>query len=84
MLIQHAFLRSGVIADSEDTIKAAADALGKQGFINYFGLQVFSRFFLSLSFSSSNRILGIWHIFLPYVCHENVLYIAGPFSFLTS
>ncbi|XP_056166042.1 multisubstrate pseudouridine synthase 7 isoform X2 [Syzygium oleosum] len=31
----------GVIADSEDTIKAAADALGKQGFINYFGLQRF-------------------------------------------
>ncbi|KAF8038939.1 hypothetical protein BT93_B1482 [Corymbia citriodora subsp. variegata] len=31
----------GVVADSEDTIKAAADALGKQGFINYFGLQRF-------------------------------------------
>ncbi|XP_042486492.1 multisubstrate pseudouridine synthase 7 isoform X2 [Macadamia integrifolia] len=31
----------GVIADSEDTIKAAADALGKKGFINYFGLQRF-------------------------------------------
>ncbi|XP_048136493.1 multisubstrate pseudouridine synthase 7 isoform X2 [Rhodamnia argentea] len=31
----------GVIADSEDTVKAAADALGKQGFINYFGLQRF-------------------------------------------
>ena len=31
-----------VIADSEDTIKAAASALGKHGFINYFGLQVSS------------------------------------------
>ncbi|XP_043718113.1 multisubstrate pseudouridine synthase 7 [Telopea speciosissima] len=31
----------GVVADSEDTIKAAADALGKKGFINYFGLQRF-------------------------------------------
>jgi hypothetical protein len=30
----------GVIADSEDTIKAAADSLGRHGFINYFGLQV--------------------------------------------
>ncbi|KAJ6775270.1 TRNA PSEUDOURIDINE SYNTHASE D [Salix purpurea] len=31
----------GVIADSEDTIKAAADSLGQHGFINYFGLQRF-------------------------------------------
>ncbi|MCL7040421.1 hypothetical protein MKW94_025442, partial [Papaver nudicaule] len=29
----------GVTANSEDTIKAAADALGRSGFINYFGLQ---------------------------------------------
>lgn len=31
----------GVVADSEDTIKASAEALGKHGFINYFGLQRF-------------------------------------------
>ncbi|XP_026449914.1 multisubstrate pseudouridine synthase 7-like [Papaver somniferum] len=31
----------GVTADSEDTIKAAADSLGRSGFINYFGLQRF-------------------------------------------
>ncbi|KAG9451935.1 hypothetical protein H6P81_004839 [Aristolochia fimbriata] len=31
----------GVVADSEETIKAAADVLGKNGFINYFGLQRF-------------------------------------------
>ncbi|XP_052204944.1 multisubstrate pseudouridine synthase 7 [Diospyros lotus] len=31
----------GVVADSEDIIKASADALGKHGFINYFGLQRF-------------------------------------------
>lgn len=31
----------GVSADSEDTIRASADALGKDGFINYFGLQRF-------------------------------------------
>ncbi|XP_028105796.1 multisubstrate pseudouridine synthase 7-like [Camellia sinensis] len=30
----------GVEADSEDTIKASAVALGKHGFINYFGLQI--------------------------------------------
>lgn len=31
----------GVVADSVDTIKAAADSLGRHGFINYFGLQRF-------------------------------------------
>lgn len=31
----------GVIADSVDTIKAAADGLGSNGFINYYGLQRF-------------------------------------------
>ncbi|VFQ70338.1 unnamed protein product [Cuscuta campestris] len=30
----------GVIAESDDIIKASAAALGKNGFINYFGLQV--------------------------------------------
>ncbi|KAI3753427.1 hypothetical protein L2E82_25479 [Cichorium intybus] len=28
--------KGGVVADSEDTVKATADALGKHGFINYF------------------------------------------------
>ncbi|CAL4908998.1 unnamed protein product [Urochloa decumbens] len=31
----------GVIAESEDVIKASADGLGKNGFINYYGLQRF-------------------------------------------
>ncbi|KAK7397292.1 hypothetical protein VNO78_18460 [Psophocarpus tetragonolobus] len=30
----------GIVADSEDIIKASADALGRHGFINYFGLQI--------------------------------------------
>jgi hypothetical protein len=30
----------GVVAESEDVIKAAVDGLGKNGFINYYGLQV--------------------------------------------
>lgn len=34
------FLLRGVVADSDDTVKASADALGRLGFINYFGLQV--------------------------------------------
>ncbi|CAN6818077.1 unnamed protein product [Brassica oleracea] len=29
----------GVVADSEETIKKSAESLGKDGFINYFGLQ---------------------------------------------
>lgn len=31
----------GVVADSEDPIRSSADALGRCGFINYFGLQRF-------------------------------------------
>ncbi|CAN8260429.1 unnamed protein product [Cochlearia groenlandica] len=31
----------GVVADSEETIKISAESLGKDGFINYFGLQRF-------------------------------------------
>jgi hypothetical protein len=30
----------GVIGEREDIIKTAADGLGKNGFINYYGLQV--------------------------------------------
>ncbi|KAF6175045.1 hypothetical protein GIB67_039593 [Kingdonia uniflora] len=38
----------GVVADSEDTIKAAADSLGGNGFINYFGLQIKFLFILKI------------------------------------
>ncbi|XP_021282430.1 multisubstrate pseudouridine synthase 7 isoform X2 [Herrania umbratica] len=31
----------GIVADSEETIKASAESLGRHGFINYFGLQRF-------------------------------------------
>lgn len=34
-----------VVAESEDTINDSANSLGKQGFINYFGLQVIYSFF---------------------------------------
>jgi hypothetical protein len=30
----------GIVAESEDIIKTAVDGLGKNGFINYYGLQV--------------------------------------------
>lgn len=35
-----AYYGRGVIAHSDEIIKASADSLGKHGFINYFGLQV--------------------------------------------
>lgn len=41
-LIGLAYFLRGVVADSEDTIKASASALGIGGFINYYGLQVIS------------------------------------------
>ncbi|KAL7611438.1 hypothetical protein Lser_V15G11646 [Lactuca serriola] len=31
----------GVVANSEDTVKVATNALGKHGFVNYFGMQRF-------------------------------------------
>lgn len=34
------YLFRGVTAESEDMIKIAVDGLGKNGFINYYGLQV--------------------------------------------
>lgn len=38
----------GVVAESDDIIKASVISLGKNGFINYFGLQVLCFLFLSL------------------------------------
>lgn len=34
------FFFRGVVTDSKDNVKSAADGLGRNGFINYFGLQV--------------------------------------------
>ncbi|KAG0467032.1 hypothetical protein HPP92_018042 [Vanilla planifolia] len=39
--IKRAITKRSVVADSRDTIKAAADGLGRNGFINYYGLQRF-------------------------------------------
>ena len=33
--------KQGVVAESEDIIKASVEGLGKNGFINYYGLQRF-------------------------------------------
>ncbi|XP_021742225.1 multisubstrate pseudouridine synthase 7-like [Chenopodium quinoa] len=50
----------GVTADSEDTIKASADALGKHGFINYFGLQRFGSGSIPTHLIGAALLRGEW------------------------
>ncbi|KAF9681701.1 hypothetical protein SADUNF_Sadunf05G0030000 [Salix dunnii] len=50
----------GVIADSEDTIKAAADCLGRHGFINYFGLQRFGTGSVPTHLIGATLLRGEW------------------------
>ncbi|XP_059652720.1 multisubstrate pseudouridine synthase 7 isoform X2 [Cornus florida] len=50
----------GVIADSEETIKASADALGRRGFINYFGLQRFGSGSVPTHSIGASLLRGEW------------------------
>ncbi|KAI3691248.1 hypothetical protein L2E82_49509 [Cichorium intybus] len=50
----------GVVADSEDTVKAAADALGKHGFINYFGMQRFGSGSIPTHLIGAKLLKGEW------------------------
>ncbi|XP_076896705.1 multisubstrate pseudouridine synthase 7-like [Bidens hawaiensis] len=50
----------GVAADSEDTVKAAADALGKHGFINYFGMQRFGTGSVPTHLIGAKLLRGEW------------------------
>ncbi|KAM7272775.1 hypothetical protein ACFE04_027438 [Oxalis oulophora] len=50
----------GVIADSNDTIKASADSLGKHGFINYFGLQRFGSGSVPTHLIGATLLKGEW------------------------
>ncbi|XP_041017336.1 multisubstrate pseudouridine synthase 7 isoform X2 [Juglans microcarpa x Juglans regia] len=50
----------GVVADSEDTIKLSADALGKLGFINYFGLQRFGSGSVPTHLIGATLLRGEW------------------------
>ncbi|KAL5712506.1 tRNA pseudouridine(13) synthase [Ranunculus cassubicifolius] len=52
----------GVTADSEDTIKSAADSLGKNGFINYFGLQRFGSGSVPTHLIGAALLRGEWKI----------------------
>ncbi|KAK3200613.1 hypothetical protein Dsin_024028 [Dipteronia sinensis] len=50
----------GVIADSEDVIKAAANSLGRHGFINYFGLQRFGSGSVPTHLVGATLLRGEW------------------------
>lgn len=52
-------LRS-IVADSADSIKASADALGKHGFINYFGLQRFGSGSVPTHLVGATLLRGEW------------------------
>ncbi|KAL8265860.1 hypothetical protein R6Q59_003204 [Mikania micrantha] len=52
----------GVVADSEDTVKAAADALGKTGFINYFGMQRFGTGSIPTHLIGAKLLRGEWKV----------------------
>lgn len=50
----------GVVADSEDTIKASVDSLGREGFVNYFGLQRFGSGFIPTHLVGAALLRGEW------------------------
>ncbi|GMI79207.1 hypothetical protein like AT3G04820 [Hibiscus trionum] len=50
----------GVVADSEDTIKASAESLGRHGFINYFGLQRFGSGSVPTHHIGATLLRGEW------------------------
>ncbi|KAE8653624.1 hypothetical protein Csa_007328 [Cucumis sativus] len=50
----------GVVANSEDVIKASAEALGRHGFINYFGLQRFGSGSVPTHLVGASLLRGEW------------------------
>ncbi|CAH1427928.1 unnamed protein product [Lactuca virosa] len=50
----------GVVADSEDTVKVAAVALGKHGFVNYFGMQRFGSGSIPTHLIGAKLLKGEW------------------------
>ncbi|XP_027933602.1 multisubstrate pseudouridine synthase 7 [Vigna unguiculata] len=52
----------GIVSDSEDIIKASADALGRLGFINYFGLQRFGSGSLPTHLIGGALLRGEWKL----------------------
>ncbi|KOM52951.1 hypothetical protein LR48_Vigan09g161000 [Vigna angularis] len=52
----------GIVSDSEDIIKTSADALGRLGFINYFGLQRFGSGSLPTHLIGGALLRGEWKL----------------------
>ncbi|KAK4787053.1 hypothetical protein SAY86_010886 [Trapa natans] len=52
----------GVVAESEDNIKASADSLGKHGFVNYFGLQRFGSGSIPTHLIGAALLRGDWGV----------------------
>ncbi|KAK1271789.1 hypothetical protein QJS04_geneDACA007517 [Acorus gramineus] len=52
----------GVVAESDDIIKAAADGLGKGGFINYYGLQRFGSGSVPTHLIGAALLRGEWKL----------------------
>ncbi|XVF06287.1 hypothetical protein REPUB_Repub06bG0034400 [Reevesia pubescens] len=50
----------GIVTDSEDTIKASAESLGRHGFINYFGLQRFGSGSIPTHHIGATLLRGEW------------------------
>ncbi|KAK7258713.1 hypothetical protein RIF29_24295 [Crotalaria pallida] len=57
----------GVVSDTEDTIKASADALGRHGFINYFGLQRFGSGSVPTHLIGAALLRGEWEVAVDFI-----------------
>ncbi|OIV95153.1 hypothetical protein TanjilG_21543 [Lupinus angustifolius] len=75
------FLR-GIVSDTEDTIKASADALGKRGFINYFGLQRFGSGSVPTHLIGAALLRGEWEVAVDLILDPrdgDILFIARKY-----
>ncbi|XP_022719177.1 multisubstrate pseudouridine synthase 7-like [Durio zibethinus] len=52
----------GIVADSEETIKASTESLGRHGFINYFGLQRFGTGSIPTHHIGATLLRGEWKV----------------------
>ncbi|KAF1892198.1 hypothetical protein Lal_00036557 [Lupinus albus] len=72
----------GIKVDTEDTIKASADALGKHGFINYFGLQRFGSGSVPTHLIGAALLRGEWEVAVDLILDPrdgDILFIARKY-----
>ncbi|KAE9593623.1 putative tRNA pseudouridine(13) synthase [Lupinus albus] len=72
----------GIVSDTEDTIKASADALGKHGFINYFGLQRFGSGSVPTHLIGAALLRGEWEVAVDLILDPrdgDILFIARKY-----